>query len=145
MALDHTIQAGIEHDLYRYRRWTARYAQVLEELRAALDATGYHMAQVSQRQRRASDPTWRAVQRREDLEREAQELERKIKRVNRALEAMDPEQRRLVELYYFERAPRWEVMDQLGISRRQFYRLRAGALETYAYVAGLVSDSQATA
>ncbi len=136
--LDPTIKAGIESDLRNYRKWRARLQTVQVELDAIAEQVGSHKAEVSQRSRRASNPTLRAVLRREQLAREAKELELRCQRVRAALMAMTPEQRRLVGMYYIAGASRAEVEEALSISRAQFWRIRDAAFETYAYVAGLL-------
>lgn len=139
--LDPTIKAGIEADFKAYKRRVARLKTVLEELRATAEAFGSHKAEVSQKHRRPSNPTLRAVLKRERLIREAEELERMVYRVGAALQAMTEQQRRLVEMYYIEGVSRAEIEAQLGVSTRQFWRIRDEAFEVYAYVAGLVQRS----
>lgn len=137
MALDHTILAGIEHDLRTYRRWQARREQLQEQLASVHALVGRVAEAVVGSRGFPGDPTGRYVQRIMDLRAEIDRLEVRIRRVELALEAMTPEQRRLVERYYFEGRPREWVQREMGLSRSGFYRLRSAALETYAYVAGL--------
>lgn len=141
MALDHTIQAGIEYDLRHYRRWKARQQQVEEEMRELQILPARPAATLPPpKGQPASNPTWRYVQRLNDLQDEYEWLECRIRRVERALAAMTDEQRKLVTLYYFEGVPREVVQRELGLSRAGFYRVRAAALECYAFVARLVPN-----
>ncbi|HEY8414444.1 MAG TPA: hypothetical protein VIK99_01600, partial [Thermaerobacter sp.] len=106
MALDHTIQAGIEHDLRRYRRWLARMEQIREEIAGLRLLASGPLPSVPSRHQYPGDPTGRYVQRLHDLQAEEKQLEVRIRRVERALDAMTKEQRLLVERFYFDGAPR---------------------------------------
>ena len=45
---------------------------------------------------------------------------------------MPDELKKLVSMYYFEGLPRESVMQELGISEREFYRRKQQALEEFA-------------
>lgn len=135
--LDPTIKAGIEADLRAYRRWVARMEALEQEATAIAHQYGRHAAEVSQRQRRRSDPVARAVIKLERIKGEIDDLRVRIRRVEAALEAMTDAQRTVVVGYYMDGLPRSEIEHRLGISRSEFWRLRDEAFDVYAYVAGL--------
>ena len=65
-------------------------------------------------------------------------LQRRISRVENALEAMNNEQRTLIRLWYFEERDRRDVEAEMGVEKSTFYRIREKALERYGEVAGLI-------
>ncbi|HEY8384597.1 MAG TPA: hypothetical protein VIK82_00115 [Porticoccaceae bacterium] len=136
--LDPTIKAGIESDLRMYRRWLARLEALEQEWANAMAQSGGGIVELTRTKGRHADPVSRWVAEADRIQREQSWLMVRIRRVEAALQVMTPEQRTLVERYYFDGAPRAVVERELGVSTRQFWRLRDEAFETYAYVAGLV-------
>ena len=139
--LDPTIKAGIESDLRMYRRWLARLEALEQEARTIAQQYGRHTAEVSQRQRRRSDPVARAVIKLERIRGEIDDLRVRIRRVEAALEAMTDAQRTVVVGYYMDGLPRSEIEARLGVSRSEFWRIRDEAFGVYAYVAGLAQSA----
>lgn len=68
--------------------------------------------------------------------REAETI-RKIAAVNAALQAMQPSERRLVRLKYFERWANYAVARKLHISESTFYEWRRRVIEKVALVLGV--------
>ncbi len=70
--------------------------------------------------------------------REAETI-RKIAAVNDALRAMQPAERKLVRLKYFERWPNETAARKLHVSRATFYRLRENAVKKVGLALGVES------
>ena len=138
--LDHTIAAGVESDLRAYRRWRARIADIELELADVSTAGTRPRPDSGLRVMRGapSDPTLAVAASRDYLREERDRLLRRAQRVELCLEALTADQRRLVELRYFDRRSRDETCKQMCISLRPYYRIRAEILYVYAEVAGLI-------
>jgi len=136
VAIDPTLKAGIESDLRRYKRWKARIKEIdclLADVSigsATSDQPGGHGG--------VSDPTFKAAVNRSRLWQERAYLQRRVSRVENALEAMNDEQRKLVRLWYFEEKDRKYIEAEMGVEKSTFYRIRDKALERYGEVAGLI-------
>ncbi|MGE5572956.1 MAG: DUF1492 domain-containing protein [Bacteroidota bacterium] len=70
--------------------------------------------------------------------REAETI-RTIAAVNGALRAMQPGERKLIRLKYFERWPNYVVARKLHVSRATFYRLRENAVKKVGLALGAES------
>jgi len=59
-------------------------------------------------------------------------LKNRIGWIRKAFTPLPDELRKLINLYYFQGLPRESVMQELGISEREFYRKKQQALEEFA-------------
>jgi len=59
-------------------------------------------------------------------------LKNRIGWIRKAFTPLPDELRKLISLYYFQNLPRESVMQELGISEREFYRKKQQALEEFA-------------
>jgi len=136
VAIDPTLKAGIESDLRRYKRWKARLKEI-DNLLSDISISSGTSDQPSGGSG-ISDPTFRTTVNRSRLWQERAYLQRRISRVENALEAMNDEQKTLVRLWYFEEKDRRYIEAEMGIEKSTFYRIRDKALERYGEVAGLI-------
>jgi len=137
VAIDPTIKAGIESDLRKYKRWKARLKEIddlLADVPVRSATTDYPGGNTG----KCSDPTFQTTMARSRLGQERAYLQRRVSRVENALDAMNDEQRKLVHLWYFEEKDRKYIEAEMGIATPTLYRIRDKALERYAEVAGLI-------
>ena len=74
----------------------------------------------------------------EHLAIERAELSKKIEAVRGCLKLMTKDERRFIELRYFQNLPMRSVKYEMYWSRRQLYRLRASCLAKAAWLLGLL-------
>ncbi|ATY83915.1 hypothetical protein CVV65_02160 [Kyrpidia spormannii] len=85
------------------------------------------------------DSTGDTAQRNTDGERERREH---VERVHRALEALKPMERRIIECAYFRDMTTIEICEELAICERTAHRTKATALVKLAIVFGLLTPEE---
>lgn len=131
----------VEGFLYRVPRYRAILARYEQDRADVLDrARQWEPRPGDRTEGSVSDPTADKVAQLERIERRADEARAAVALVEAVWEILSDEEREIVDLKYWDRAPRTnqQVADELAIGRTTFYRRRQAIVEKFADVAGWI-------